>query len=63
MTGKNIRTAMEVAQEFIKVVRKMEDEDSSFRESYTSPRTRGELRRKSLDLSRALADMRKADSD
>ena len=54
---------MEVAQEFIKVVRKMEDEDSSFRESYTSPRTRGELRRKSLDLSRALADMRKAGSD
>ena len=49
MTGKNIRTAMEVAQEFIKLVRKMEDEDSSFRESYT--------------LSRALADMRKAGSD
>ena len=63
MTGKNIRTAMEVAQEFIKLVRKMEDEDSSFRESYTSPRTRVELRRKSLDLSRALADMRKAGSD
>ena len=63
MTGKNIRTAMEVAQEFIKLVRKMEDEDSSFRESYTSPRTRGALRRKSLDLSRALADMRKAGSD
>ena len=63
MTGKNIRTAMEVAQEFIKLVRKMEDEDSSFRKSYTSPRTRGYLRRKSLDLSRALADMRKAGSD
>ena len=63
MTGKNIRTAMEVAQEFIKLVRKMEDEDSSFRESYTSPRTIVDLRRKSLDLSRALADMRKAGSD
>ena len=63
MTGKNTREAKALALEFIKIVHKMEDEDSSFRESYTSPRTRGELRRKSLDLSRALADMRKAGSD
>ena len=63
MTGKNIREAKALALEFIKIVHKMEHEDSSFRESYTSPRTRGELRRKSLDLSRALADMRKAGSD
>ena len=63
MRGKNIREAKALALEFIKIVHKMEDEDSSFRESYTSPRTRGDLRRKSLDLSRALADMRKAGSD
>lgn len=63
MTGKNIREAKALALEFIKIVHKMEDEDSLCREYYTSSKVRGALRRKSLDLSRALADMRKAGSD
>ncbi len=53
-----IRAAVKTAQEFIRLAEKLEVEEQK-REGYSAPKERGALRRKSMDLTRALAEMRR----
>ena len=64
MQNSKIQEAKELAEQFLRVVAVMEKEEERLNEpyvntSYQSPKHRGAVRRKSLDLTRALAEMRK----
>lgn len=59
MTDTRIDTARELAREFLLLIRELKDEE--VRRQAKSPKHRGALRRKSMELTRALAEMRKPD--
>ncbi len=67
MDDKKIKLAVKVAKEFIALVDEMVTEekervcvlDGRTYGQYPSPKHRGAVRRRSMDLARALADMRK----
>jgi hypothetical protein len=57
-----IKEAKRLASEFITLVREMEEAERAPRPGdyhYDSPKHRGAVRRKSMDLTRALSEMRK----
>lgn len=65
MTLKKIKVAVEIAKEFIALAAEMEEAEKEYGKSsqgepvYPSPKHRGAVRRRSMDLTRALADMRR----
>ena len=64
MQDKAIKKACETARRFIAECIEMEEEEKKLvsRDGtyhYTSPKHRGSVRRRSMDLTRALAEMRK----
>jgi hypothetical protein len=64
MTKANIDAAMKECLAFIRSVEEMEREEEKLRNhekgySYPSTKHRGTVRRRSMDLTRALAEMRK----
>jgi uncharacterized protein YaaR (DUF327 family) len=64
MRAESIATAKKLAKEFIEAVNDMETEEkqrvsSDGKWHYDSPKHRGVVRRKSMDLTRSLATMRK----
>lgn len=65
MQKDRIAMAKKLAKEFIDAINDMETEEkqrtsSDGKYTYDSPKHRGAVRRKSMDLTRALAEMRKA---
>jgi len=64
MQNSKIQEAKELAKQFLQVVDVMEKEEERLNEPYEntfypSPKHRGAVRRKSMDLTRSLAEMRK----
>ena len=64
MRNEAIKKAKKMAKEFIECINDMEIEEKQRISqygpySYDSPKHRGAVRRKSMDLTRALAEMRK----
>ena len=64
MTDKSIAIVKKLAKELLELIKTMEDEEKTRISThgnycYPSPKNRGSVRRKSMDLTRALADMRK----
>lgn len=64
MQEKAIKEACEIARKFIAECIKMEEEEKKLVSMdgtyhYNSPKHRGSVRRRSMDLTRALAEMRK----
>jgi hypothetical protein len=64
MQNSKIQEAKKLAKQFLQVVDVMEKEEERLNEPnentfYQSPKHRGAVRRKSMDLTRALAEMRK----
>lgn len=64
MQNSKIQEAKKLAKQFLQVVDVMEKEEERLNEPYEntfyrSPKHRGSVRRKSMDLTRALAEMRK----
>jgi len=64
MQNSKIQEAKELANQFLQVVGVMEKEEERLNEPYKntiypSPKHRGAVRRKSMDLTRSLAEMRK----
>jgi hypothetical protein len=64
MNKSNIEKAVRAAEDFITAVADMRVEEKSRvsedgKYQYDSPKHRGSVRRKSMDLSRALSEMRK----
>lgn len=57
MQLENIETAKRLAKQFLTSVSAMEKAEGD--RGYTSPKHRGDVRRKSMDLTRALSEMRK----
>ena len=60
MTQTKVNEAIKEAQEFIKRAKVAVDEASDNRYGMWGSKATGALRRKSMDLTRALAEMRKA---
>ena len=65
MQRENIEKAVKIAYEFIRSVSEMESveaemfELNGMKHRYNAPKFRGAVRRRSLDLTRVLADMRR----
>ncbi len=60
MTHDKIKTVSNLAREFIERAAELEAEEAR-REGYPAPRQRGALRRISMELTGAVADLRKPD--
>lgn len=65
MQDSKIKEAKKLASEFVVLVKELEDVEKELKSPhsdyhYNSPKHRGAVRRKSMDLTRALAEMRKA---
>lgn len=58
MTASTIREAKRLAKEFIKLIEEMEEAEKD--QSWGSPKHRGAVKRRSMDLTRALADLRRS---
>lgn len=64
MSPETIKSAKKMAAEFIKAIDEMVAEEKTRKSThgdwtYASPKHRGAVRRKSMDLTRALAEMRR----
>lgn len=57
MTNNNIEEAQKIARQFLMLIREMQLEEEA--RGAKSPKHRGALRRKSMELTRQLAEMRK----
>lgn len=59
MNEKSLREALTLAREFERLARDLQSAYRAQDGSHPSPKLTGAVRRKSLDLTRALADMRR----